>query len=116
MLWFAQICLGINELHKNEIIHGNLNVKSILLNKDGQIKVSGLCTPKLNIEKYYVSPETFRTDIRTMKSDIWQLGIIFHYMIILEKPFQAHDLESLRDQIEYDSLTPLPNHYSDNSR
>lgn len=36
----AQIVSGLNFLHKNNIVHGNLTLKNILLFKDGYVKIT----------------------------------------------------------------------------
>ena len=36
---FSQICLGLKALHRSQVIHGDLNLKNIMINKEGVIKI-----------------------------------------------------------------------------
>jgi serine/threonine protein kinase len=80
-----QVLEGLDYLHHNDIVHGNLKASNILLTKSGDVKLSdfGLslnphsledvdkgvsCTPN------WAAPEVIELKPASSKSDIWSLG------------------------------------------
>lgn len=86
---FYQICLGVQALHHNKLIHGDLSSRNILI-KDGNAIITDLnCViAPFTIAKwriitcsYYRAPEVAYGDDFTNKIDIWSLGCIFHELM-----------------------------------
>ncbi len=97
---FKQIVSGLAYLHNLNIIHGDLKLENVVINKDYNIKIidfdlSTICT---DIEGYighsvcgtidYIAPESYDLCIYSKKSDIWSLGIIL-YMMMTGKPLYS---------------------------
>ncbi|MCB1176170.1 MAG: serine/threonine protein kinase, partial [Leptospiraceae bacterium] len=101
------ICDVLFEIHRNRIIHKDINPNNILINSDEEIQIIdfGIST-KLTIkvtEIYnpehlegtlaYISPEQTGRMNRTIdfRSDLYSLGVTFYELITGRVPFQAKD-------------------------
>ena len=45
-----QICIGLKEIHKNNIIHRDLTPDNIFINKNNKIKIGDFGISKINID------------------------------------------------------------------
>lgn len=72
----CQISMGLRALHRSEVIHGDLNLKNILINTDGIVKLidfgffgveKRLLTPE------FASPEVLSGGLPQFKSDFYSL-------------------------------------------
>ena len=48
---------------------------------------------------YYASPEVWRDESYSFKSDIWSLGVVIYEMLSLVPPFQAKDMHQLYGKV-----------------
>jgi serine/threonine protein kinase len=95
----VQICLGLNCLHKLEIIPRDMKTSKIFLSDDYIVKIGDLNVSKLarpdsfdNVQAktlFYASPEAWEEQPYNFKSDSWSLGCIIYEMACLHLPFQA---------------------------
>lgn len=126
---FIHICLGIYYLHSRDIVHRDLKSLNIFLTKDKSAKVgdlgasrrldeNGNIIDEFNSETaqtnkvgtpLYLAPELWLDKPNTKKSDIWALGVILYEMCALQVPYQADDLDSLKDKILKEKTPILPN-------
>jgi calcium-dependent protein kinase len=93
-----QILNGFNFLHKNNIIHCDIKLDNIMINKKNIIKIIDFDLSKIIKKEYisdsifgtiqYIAPESYDLCIYSKKSDIWSLGIVFYNIITNEFPYK----------------------------
>ncbi|EIU0355696.1 serine/threonine-protein kinase, partial [Staphylococcus pseudintermedius] len=92
-----RILEGVQYLHKNHIIHNDLNPSNIIYSKDNKIKIIdlGIATyinsneTRLGAEQFS-SPEQLLKKESTIKTDIWGVGCILYYLIEGHRPFKGN--------------------------
>ena len=79
--WLKQICMALNYIHENKIIHRDLKAQNIFLTKSGDIKIGdfGICRVLSRSDElastsvgtpYYISPEVCKGQPYNYKADI----------------------------------------------
>ena len=107
--YIFELCLGLKEIHNNNLIHRDLKPENIFLNKDNKIKIGdfGISTI-LNSTKYasskvgtlnYMSPEIIKGEKYNNKIDIWALGCIIYELCTLNRCFENINLFALCNHI-----------------
>ena len=97
-----ELCLGIKEIHKHNLIHRDLKPENIFI-KDNKIKIGDFGISKqLQIsEKYafsavgtnfYMAPEIIKGEKYNTKIDIWGLGCIIYELLTLKTCFKSESL------------------------
>ncbi len=87
--WFEQSVLGLNSVHKKEMIHGHLKPTNFLLDENDEIRIDDLgqipvmefyrTTPE---ELWYVAPEMADPEAEPSVSwDIYALGAVFYHIL-----------------------------------
>jgi serine/threonine protein kinase len=96
-----QICLGISEAHKADIVHRDIKPENILIDRSGHIKILDFGLAKLKgVSKltrdvstlgtiHYMSPEQAQGQEVDHRSDIWSLGIVLFEMLTGKLPFKG---------------------------
>uniref|UniRef100_A0A8D1PLD7 Serine/threonine-protein kinase Nek3 n=1 Tax=Sus scrofa TaxID=9823 RepID=A0A8D1PLD7_PIG len=121
--WFTQMCLGVNHIHKQRVLHRDIKSKNIFLTQNGKVKLGDFGSARLLSNPmafactyvgtpYYVPPEIWENLPYNNKSDIWSLGCILYELCTLKHPFQANSWKSLILKVCQGSMSPLPAHYS----
>lgn len=112
----SQIISGLNYIHNNNIIHGDLNSSNIIINKNGIIKICDFGGSKFVNEDIevmdtipYVSPEQIKLGKISFKSDIYSYGIILLEMIYNERLFLNYDISEIINIIENDKVLEVYN-------
>lgn len=97
----SQIASGLEQAHKNHIVHRDIKPHNIIITKDGVAKVTDFGIAKAvsnsTINAYgttvgsvhYFSPEHARGGYTDEKSDIYSLGVVLYEMITGRLPFDG---------------------------
>ena len=96
ILWniFMQCISSLKYIHSINIIHGNINLKSILMTENKIIKLSNFRMASLmtnnkkltNDKAPYMAPEIKNNNINDPKSDIYSMGVVFHKLCFFNFP------------------------------
>ncbi|CAD6189238.1 unnamed protein product [Caenorhabditis auriculariae] len=106
----ACVVLGLEFLHKNNIIYRDIKLDNLLLDKDGYVKMAdfGLCkegmgpTDKTTTfcgTPEFLAPEVLADSSYTRAIDWWGLGVLVFEMLVGEPPFNGDDEEEIFDSI-----------------
>ena len=102
-----QLVAAISNAHYNGIIHRDVKPQNILMDKDGNVKItdfgiamalSATAYTKTNSvlgTVHYLSPEQARGGMATKKSDIYSLGIVFYELLAGKLPFSGESAVSI---------------------
>ncbi|CAK8681393.1 unnamed protein product [Clavelina lepadiformis] len=122
--WFIQICMALQYLHQQHILHRDLKTQNIFLTKTKMVKVGDLGIARvlegatdmattLIGTPYYMSPELFSNKPYSYKSDVWSLGCCVYEMTTLKHAFNAKDMNSLVYKILKKRPPKMPDQYSE---
>ena len=107
--WFLQMLSAIKFLHDHRVSHGNLCCKSILISRDGIVKISGLSyltsnhdrklkIVKSSVPSFYLAPGVLlSTPCNPCNAGIFSLGVILFIMINNKIPFTPSNTTQLID-------------------
>ena len=107
LIWSYSIQMieGLKALHDKKIMHRDLKSANIFLVKDKhQCKIGDMNVSKVIKEKelltqtgtpYYASPEVWRDEPYSYKSDLWSIGCVIYELCALRPPFKGKDLDEL---------------------
>jgi len=111
--YLRQILDGIEYIHEQNVIHRDLKLGNIFVNKENIIKIGdfGMATYIEYKSKTmcgtpnYLPPELFENIFHSFKSDIWSVGVMLYTMVIGKPPFETDGLKTtyrrIRDVIYY---------------
>jgi serine/threonine protein kinase len=107
-----QLVSAISHLQKHRIIHADIKLENIIVNKHNKIKLVdfGLSRKVLKnkqsvlLNKYigtigYVSPEVMIDNYMTYKTDLWSVGIVCYMLINNTHLFNVVDRQSYKAQL-----------------
>ena len=121
---------GLKSMHDMSVMHRDIKCANIFLFKVQGISDKDLFMAKLgdmNVSKvtgahglnytqtgtpYYASPEVWRDEPYSYKSDIWSLGCVIYEMMALKPPFQAKDMDQLFRRVLRGTFPRIPGHFS----
>ena len=96
ILWniFMQCISGLRHIHNINIIHGNINLKNILMTENKIIKISNFRMTSLmannvqltNVKTPYMAPEIKNNIINDPKADVYSMGVVFYKLCYLNFP------------------------------
>lgn len=105
----AQLCLALEYIHQQDIIHMDLKPGNILLSDNGQVKLAdfgfaqcyttGQSLARSLGTPAYISPEVLSGQAPDNRSDLYSLGVIMYQLAARQLPFEAPSFEQLADKI-----------------
>ena len=104
--YFKEMCMGIEYLHKNGIVHRDLKCENILLSKRNSVKIAdfGFARNIGSSEKSqtfcgsaaYAAPELLQgKPYKGCIADIWSLGVILYIMCCSSMPYRDGNIKTL---------------------
>ncbi|KAK7171242.1 hypothetical protein R3I94_001242 [Phoxinus phoxinus] len=89
--WLVQICLALQYLNENNVLHRDIKPQNVFLTEDGYINLGDFgCAKVLQRAdesvvgaELYASPEIYENR-HNSKSDIWSLGWLLHDLCMLD--------------------------------
>jgi NIMA (never in mitosis gene a)-related kinase len=125
LIWSYSIQMieGLKALHDKKIMHRDLKSANIFLVKDQhQCKIGDMNVSKVIKEKelltqtgtpYYASPEVWRDEPYSYKSDLWSIGCVIYELCALRPPFKGKDLDELFLNVCKGKVDRISHVYSD---
>lgn len=114
---FIQLCLGLEYLHRNHVLHRDLKSSNVfLMGNPTIVKIGDLGVAKLLKQSstqtqvgtpFYISPEIWRKLPYNSKSDVWSLGCVLYEMVTLRHPFTASAPKELAQKILRGRYAPI---------
>ncbi|NP_001360642.1 protein kinase C [Caenorhabditis elegans] len=106
----ACVVLGLDFLHKHNIIYRDIKLDNLLLDREGYVKIAdfGLCKENMGpFDKTstfcgtpeFLAPEVLSDSSYTRAIDWWGLGVLIFEMLVGEPPFSGDDEEEIFDSI-----------------
>ncbi|CAD8107119.1 unnamed protein product [Paramecium sonneborni] len=106
--YFTQLCLGVQYLHQQKIVHRDIKLRNVFITDDGIIKLGDFSISKKLIDlstnttlgtPYYLSPEICQSKNYNSKTDIWNLGCFLYELCTQQKPFLGESLPAILNSI-----------------
>ena len=105
-IFFAELILAFEYMHKKGIIYRDLKPENILLDSEGHIKVCDFNLAKKNVfgntraksfcgSPLYLTPEMLKGKGVTLKADIYQIGLIIYELNTYLPAFMGDDLQTI---------------------
>ena len=124
--WLVQMALALLYLHERKILHRDMKTQNIFL-KNGKIRLGDFGIAKVLDSTrdfantcigtpYYMSPELFKNQPYSYKSDVWALGCVLYEMCNLRHAFDAQSINGLAVKILRGSFPPINSCYSKSLR
>jgi NIMA (never in mitosis gene a)-related kinase 1/4/5 len=108
--YLFQICMGIQYLHQNNIMHRDIKSANIFMTKKYSIKIGDVgiikvLSPTVDYTRtkigtpYYMSPEVYKHQRYNSKTDVWSIGVLLYEMMTLKLPYDANNMAQLQNKI-----------------
>ncbi|TPX51115.1 hypothetical protein SeMB42_g01042 [Synchytrium endobioticum] len=117
-----QIVSAVDYCHQNSIVHRDLKIENVLIDRHGNIKLidfglSNLYSPDSQLQTfcgslYFAAPELLNAKAYTgPEVDIWSLGIILYVLVCGRVPFDDTSMPVLHSKIKAGHVE-FPSHLS----
>ncbi|XP_051883174.1 G protein-coupled receptor kinase 5-like isoform X1 [Pristis pectinata] len=110
VFYAAEICCGLGDLHKENIVYRDLKPENILLDDYGHIRISDLGlavkipegdTIRGRVGTVgYMAPEVLNNRRYTLSPDLWGLGCLIFEMIAGQSPFRGRKEKVKREEVD----------------
>ncbi|XP_061596535.1 G protein-coupled receptor kinase 6 isoform X2 [Cololabis saira] len=110
VFYAAEICCGLEDLHRERIVYRDLKPENILLDDHGHIRISDLglavYVPEGQTIKGrvgtvgYMAPEVVKNERYTFSPDWWAMGCLVYEMVEGQSPFQQRKKKIKREEVE----------------
>jgi serine/threonine protein kinase/Tfp pilus assembly protein PilF len=96
-----QICKGLSEAHKADIVHRDIKPENIVIDSRGHVKILDFGIAKLKGSSkltketstlgtiQYMSPEQALGEELDCRSDIWSMGVVLYEILTGDTPFEG---------------------------
>ena len=102
---------ALRYLRRHKVIHRNMKLGNLFLNKNMEIKVGdlGLSAKLATAEERkkticgtpnYIAPEIIAGHSHSFEFDVWSLGVIMFTMLCGKPPFETKDVKSTYKKIQ----------------
>ncbi|XP_056407308.1 protein kinase C delta type-like [Hyla sarda] len=110
----AEISTGLQFLHSKNIIHRDLKLENVMLDKDGHIKLTDFGLSKENISNdrkansfcgtpEFMAPEILLRQSYAFSVDWWAFGVLLYSILIGKLPFHGRNIHETFDLIKEDT-------------
>lgn len=126
---FLQLCLGLDHIHQNKMMHRDLKTANVLLTTTGLVKLGDFGFSRQYEDSlsqpvgstfcgtpYYLSPELWHRKPYSKKSEMWALGVVLYEVMALKRPFGGRTMDDLISNICRSRRNPLPTTFSEELR
>ena len=114
-LFFAELILAFEYIHKKNIIYRDLKPENILLDESGHIKICDFNLAKAGMTKHkransfcgsplYFSPEMVEKKSVNYKVDIYGIGLLIYEIVVGHTAFNAIDINELYEKIKRNQI------------
>eukprot|EP00747_Dinoflagellata_sp_TGD_P183619 gnl/TRDRNA2_/TRDRNA2_38595_c0_seq1.p1 gnl/TRDRNA2_/TRDRNA2_38595_c0~~gnl/TRDRNA2_/TRDRNA2_38595_c0_seq1.p1 ORF type:complete len:385 (+),score=68.91 gnl/TRDRNA2_/TRDRNA2_38595_c0_seq1:93-1247(+) len=130
--WFTQMSLALKYMHERNVLHRDIKTQNIFLSRmadrpeegvKGCVKIADFGISKVLASQhamartvtgtpYYMSPEICQKQPYACPSDVWAVGCVLFELCALHVPFDAGDLNELRNRIVRGNAPRIPDTYS----
>ena len=110
-----QVCHGLEEAHKLNVVHRDLKPQNIMLDDDGNARIMDFGIARSLTGKSltgvgvligtpeYMSPEQVEGKDVDQRSDIYSLGVILYEMVAGRRPFDGETVLSVAHKQKYET-------------